>query len=90
MGLADYILNVTHQALYLVLVVSAPLVLASVAVGLVFGVLQAATQIQEHTLSFVPKLVAVALVLALTASWIGAQILRFTFALWSSIPQVVR
>jgi flagellar biosynthetic protein FliQ len=90
MGLQDYILNVAQQALYLVLLVSAPVILVSVAVGLVFGVLQAATQVQAHTLSFVPKLVAVALVLALTASWMGAQIMRFTSALWTAIPNVVR
>lgn len=90
MGLQDYILNVAQQALYLTLLISGPVILVSVAVGLIFGVLQAATQVQEHTLSFVPKLVAVALTLALTASWMGAQILRFASALWNSIPQVVR
>lgn len=90
MGQEEYILNVARQALFLVLVVSAPLILVSVVVGLLFGVIQAATQIQEHTLSFVPKLVAVAIVLALTASWMGGQLLRFTTALWTAIPQMVR
>ncbi|MCD6498534.1 MAG: flagellar biosynthesis protein FliQ [Deltaproteobacteria bacterium] len=86
----DFILNVTRQALFLVLAVSAPVLLAALVVGLLISVLQAATQIQEQTLSFVPKVVAVALALAVSASWMGGQLTRFTTALWASIPLVGR
>jgi flagellar biosynthesis protein FliQ len=88
MGLHDYILTVARQALLLVLVLSAPILLVSVAVGLLFGILQAATQIQEQTLSFVPKLIAVAVTLAVTASWIGGQLVRFATVVWSGIPRL--
>ena len=90
MGTEEYILQVARQALVLLLLVSAPVLVVSVAVGLLFGVLQAATQIQEQSISFVPKLVAVALVLAVTASWIGAHLVRFAVVLWSGLPHVVQ
>ena len=70
-------LELGRQALWLVLVVSAPVVLTALGVGLVVSVLQAASQIQEFTLSFVPKILAVLLALALTAPWIGEQLVAF-------------
>lgn len=70
-------LELGRQALWLVLVVSAPVVLTALGVGLVVSVLQAASQIQEFTLSFVPKILAVLLALALTAPWIGEQLVGF-------------
>ncbi len=88
--MTDFILNTTRQALALVLLVSGPVLLAAVVVGLLFGVLQAATQIQEQTISFVTKVVAVALVLAVTAPWMGSQLTRFANAVWSAIPMVGR
>jgi flagellar biosynthetic protein FliQ len=90
MGLHDYILTVTRQALLLVLVLSGPILLVSLAVGIVFGILQAATQVQEHTLSFVPKLLAVAAVLALTAGWLGGQMVRFATVIWAGFPNVIQ
>lgn len=72
------ILQIAREGLYLVLVVSAPPLVASLGIGLFISVVQATTQIQEQTLTFVPKLVGVMLTLALTAPWIGAQLLRFT------------
>ena len=57
-------------------------VVGSLVVGLVVGLLQATTQVQEPTLTFVPKLLAVFLVLALSAPWMGVQLLRFTQALF--------
>jgi flagellar biosynthetic protein FliQ len=78
--------RLTAEALYLVLLVSAPALVVALAVGLVLGLLQAVTQVQEQTLSFVPKLVAVALVLAATGTWMSSEIVRFTDALWRAIP----
>lgn len=78
------------EALYLVLLVSGPVLLASMGVGLAIGLLQAATQVQEQTLTFVPKLVAVALVLALLGSWMGGELLRYTDVVWRAIPEMVR
>lgn len=81
--------RLSAETLYLVLLVSAPALLVSLFVGFGIGLLQAVTQVQEQTLSFVPKLVAVGLVLALGGGWMGAQLLRFTETLWSAIPDLV-
>jgi flagellar biosynthetic protein FliQ len=82
------ILNVAREALYLSLLVSLPVLGVSLVVGLVFGILQAATQIQEQTLSFVPRLAAVLLTIAIIGSWMGSQILRYTEALWEVLGRV--
>ncbi|MCK5798720.1 MAG: flagellar biosynthesis protein FliQ [Deltaproteobacteria bacterium] len=80
-----YVLEVTRQGLYLVLLISAPAVLASLAIGLFVSIFQATTQLQDHTLAFVPKLVAVLVVLALAGSWMGANLVRFARTLLSGI-----
>ena len=77
------------ETLYLVLLVSAPALGASLAVGLGVGLLQAVTQVQEQTLSFVPKLVGVAIVLAVLGGWMSSEMVRFTSSLWLAIPQLV-
>lgn len=82
----DYILQIARQGLYLVLIVSAPPVLASMFVGLLVSILQATTQIQERTLTFVPKVVAVFATLAIAGPWIGAQLVRFTRMLFEGFP----
>ena len=82
----DAILRLTREALLLVLVVSGPPVLVSMVVGLLVSVFQATTQIQEQTLSFVPKLLAVFVTLAALGPWIGAQLGRFTEALYAAFP----
>jgi flagellar biosynthetic protein FliQ len=80
------ILRATREGLLLVLLLSAPPLLASMAVGLVVGVVQAATQIQDQTLAFVPKLVIVMIVLGAMGPLLGAQLVRFTTALLLAIP----
>jgi flagellar biosynthetic protein FliQ len=89
-GVGEYMLRVAREGLYLTLLVSAPVLVVSMVVGLVTSVLQAATQVQEQTLSFVPKLVAVFVTLALMGPWIGAQLVRFTVTLFETFPAVVR
>lgn len=81
---------ITQQALYLVLIASAPPVLLSLVVGLLIAVFQAATQIQEQTLSFAPKVIIVFGILALGGSWMGSQLLRFTFQLFDRFPAMIR
>jgi flagellar biosynthetic protein FliQ len=71
-------LELGRRALWLVVVTSAPVVLTALGVGLIVSLLQAASQLQEFTLSFVPKILAVLLVLGLVAPWIGQQLLDFT------------
>ncbi len=71
------LLTLGREALLLVLTVSAPPVLAALAVGLVTGILQAATQVQEPSVAVAPRLAAVLVALGVAGPWMGARILRF-------------
>jgi flagellar biosynthetic protein FliQ len=84
----DLVLRAVREGLLLVLLVSAPPLLASLVVGVVVGLFQAATQIHDQTLVFVPKLIVVVLVLVAMGPVLGAQIVRFTQALLLAIPGV--
>ena len=85
---SDLVLRAIREGLILVLLVSAPPLLASLVVGFVVSVLQAATQVQDPTIAFVPKLVAVLLVLLAVGPLLGAQVLRFAQALLLAIPLI--
>lgn len=85
---ADLVLRAVREGLLLVLVLSAPPLLASLAIGIVAGIVQAATQVHDQALAFVPKLVVVMLVLIATGPLLGAQLLRFTHALLVAFPGV--
>lgn len=80
---------ITQEALYLVLICSAPPILMALMVGFIVSVFQATTQIQEQTISFAPKIIMVFGTLALAGSWIGTQILRFTFHLFDRFPAMI-
>ena len=85
-----YSVAIGKQALLLVLVLSAPPVLAAMAIGLIVSLLQATTQIQEQTLTFVPKLVVVVAVLALTGPLGMAQMVAFTKTLLVTFPEFIK
>jgi len=70
--------------------VSAPILLVGMAVGLVISILQAVTQIQEMTLSFVPKLIAVFIALIALAPWMMEVMLKFTSDIFTNIPNYIR
>lgn len=82
--------HLASEALALTLLVSLPALLVSLGVGLVVSLLQAVTQVQEQTLSFVPKLVAVGLVLVLAGPALSGELARFTEQLYRAIPTMVR
>lgn len=75
-----------QEALRLALVLAAPLLIALFATGLLVSMLQAATQIQEMTLSFVPKLLVLFVVLVLTGTWIIDRLVEFTREILLAIP----
>ena len=81
--------SIIQQALFLVLVVSAPPVLMSLLVGFIIALFQATTQIQEQTLTFAPKMVAVFGILAIMGAWIGGQLVRFTFHIFDQFPVLI-
>lgn len=85
----DVVLRILREAMLLMLVLSAPPVLAAMVVGLGVSLFQAATQIQEQTLTFVPKLVAVFLVLAVTSLWMIQQLVAFGSSILENIPRFV-
>ena len=78
MNAAEYALRVVREGLYLMLLVSAPGLLASMVVGLVCSVLQAATQVQEQTLTFIPKTFAVVLTLFVLMPWLLGILVDYT------------
>lgn len=80
-------LQVVQHAVWTIMIAAGPAVAAAMLVGLVVALFQALTQIQEMTLTFVPKIVAVLGVAALTASFIGAQIFSFTAELYAHIEK---
>lgn len=80
---------VIQQALVLVLVVSGPPIILALIIGFVISVFQAATQIQEQTLSFAPKLVIIFGVLGLAGPWMGTTLLRFTFNIYDKFPALI-
>jgi type III secretory pathway component EscS len=82
----DLVLRAAREGLVLVLLLTAPPLIASLLVGLVTGALQAATQIQDQALSFVPKLVVVAFVLIAMGPVLGAELVRFAHALLLAFP----
>jgi flagellar biosynthesis protein FliQ len=86
---ADTVLELCTQALELTLRVALPLLLVGLVVGVAVSVFQAVTQIQEQTLSFIPKILALAGVLIVAGPWMLNQLLSYTTDLWASIPQLI-
>jgi flagellar biosynthetic protein FliQ len=85
----DTVVSLATQALIVTFKVSMPFLLAALAVGLVLSVLQAVTQIQEQTLTFVPKIIVTGLVVALAGPWMLSQMVDYTQQLYLSIPSMV-
>jgi flagellar biosynthesis protein FliQ len=85
----ELVVTVGRQALEMTLMLSAPLLLTALAVGLIVGIFQAATSINEMTLSFIPKLLAMAAVLALTGPWMIRNLVEYSRGLIESIPSMV-
>jgi len=79
-----------QNAITLALLLSAPLLLVGMAVGLLIAIFQATTQIQEMTLTFVPKIVAVMLALLFFSSWMLIKMTDYTQDLFLSIPNLIR
>jgi flagellar biosynthetic protein FliQ len=82
-------MSLGSQAIHVSLLLGAPMLLVALVVGLIISIFQAATQINEATLSFIPKLLAVFAVLVLAGPWMLAQMLDYIRTLFSSIPQLV-
>ncbi len=86
----EYVVHLVREAFYLMLLVSAPVLLLSLVVGLAVSIIQAATSIQEITLTFVPKMIVIAIVLVLTMPWMMDVMTSFTINLFHQIPTLNR
>jgi type III secretion protein S len=84
------VMQLVREALWLVLALSAPPIIAATVVGLLVAFVQSVTQLQEQTLSFTLKLIAVSLALLLSASLIGASLSNFADQLFTNFPMMVR
>ncbi len=85
----DQVLTIGQEALQLALMIGAPLLLTALVVGLVVGVFQAATQINEMTLSFIPKLLGMAAMLVFTGPWMLRLLTEYTRRLIENIPSLI-
>jgi len=86
----DAVLEIFHDALMLALLLCGPMLVISIIVGLVISIIQAATQVHEQTITFVPKLVAIALILLVTGPWMMNQMNEFTVKLFDLISEISR
>jgi type III secretion protein S len=82
------IYQLTYQALMLILILSGPPIIISMVLGLFVAIFQAATQIQEQTLSFTIKLFAVVFTIILLGGWLGGQVIQYTEKIITLIPQL--
>jgi flagellar biosynthesis protein FliQ len=86
----EWIINFGQHALYVTMMVAAPLLLTALLVGLLVGIIQAATQIHEMTLSFIPKLLAMAAVGLLVGPWMLRTLVQFTHDIIVGLPGAVK
>ena len=86
---SQQVFPIGQQGLYVLLMVAAPILLTVLAVGVLVSVFQAATQINESTLSFVPKIVAAVLVLAIAGPWMITTLVEYIQRTLQSIPQAL-
>jgi flagellar biosynthetic protein FliQ len=85
----DVVINVSMQAMQVAFKIAMPLLLVGLVIGLLISVFQAVTQIQEQTLTFIPKIVGMGLVLVIAGPWMLDQVVTYTQQLYSDIPTMI-
>ncbi|MET0687426.1 MAG: flagellar biosynthesis protein FliQ [Solirubrobacteraceae bacterium] len=85
----DEVINLAMQAMQVAFKIAMPLLLVGLVIGLVISVFQAVTQIQEQTLTFIPKIVGMGLVLVIAGPWMLSEVVTYTAQLYGSIPELV-
>lgn len=86
---AEFVIRLAGEAVYTVLKASAPMLLIGLIVGLIISVFQATTQIQEQTLAFVPKIIAVLLAILIFGQWILTTLVEFTFRILDNLYKYI-
>jgi len=85
----DTVVNLATQAMTLAVEIAGPMLLVGLVIGLVVSIFQAVTSIQEQTLSFIPKVVCLALVIVVLGPWMLGQLVTYATNLYTSIPTLV-
>jgi flagellar biosynthetic protein FliQ len=85
----DTVINLATQAMTLALEIAGPILLVGLVIGLVVSIFQAVTQIQEQSLSFIPKIVALAVLILILGPWMLGEMVGYAQNLYLSIPQLV-
>jgi flagellar biosynthesis protein FliQ len=85
-----YLISLSQSAITLIMVVAGPVLLVSLLIGTIISLIQAATQVNEVTMTFIPKLIGIGLILLLLGSWMMQQILVFTTGIFNSLPNFVK
>jgi len=85
----EFVLSLAEKGIYTILIVAGPLLILALTVGLLVSIFQATTQIQEQTLAFIPKIVAVLVGLVFFGPWMLAKIIEFTTDLYQNLNQFV-
>ncbi len=86
----EMVTELAYQALYTVVIVAAPMLIAGLLVGLTVGIFQAVTSIHEMTLTFIPKIVAVVAALVIFLPWMLRTLLTFTTRVYSILPTIAQ
>ncbi|SFA77393.1 flagellar biosynthetic protein FliQ [Lentibacillus halodurans] len=84
---SEYVLSLAERGVYVILLVSGPLLILALAVGLLVSIFQATTQIQEQTLAFIPKIIAVFVGIVFLGPWMLTQMVEFTVNLYQNLNQ---
>ncbi|MFT8362614.1 MAG: flagellar biosynthesis protein FliQ [Sporolactobacillus sp.] len=87
---SEMILSLADQCVMLILEVGGPILIISLVIGLIVSIFQAATQIQEQTLAFIPKIVAVFFGMILFGPWMLTKMLAFTETIFSNLPNYIK
>lgn len=85
-----YLISFAQNSLTVALTIAGPVLLVSLVIGSLISLVQAATQINEVTLTFVPKIIGIIVVLVVLGGWMGQQILSFTSGIFNDLPNLVK
>ena len=84
------IITITRTSLLELLILSSPVLLVAIGIGLIVSIVQAITSIQEQTLTFVPKMIAIIVLLIFLGPWLGSHLINFTQAVWGQMYVIVQ
>jgi flagellar biosynthetic protein FliQ len=86
----DVVLSLGRDAIWTTVILASPLLISALVVGLIVSIVQAVTQINEATLTFIPKMLAIVIVMVILAPWMTQMITTYTTELFTSLPNYVR